>query len=227
MPKHWETTVKEKGHVSHQLWSTFYQFRHAAGFPVWLPSAEEMDWMSAKYPETFDRYYRPRYEEWARMETDGKPFVNGTLPLLCQTCQWPLLFTEPENPTEVCHREERYLGEVFHFCSDGCKDIFCNEPEKFVHAHLPVHQIYQGHYFNADVDPSAPDFNPVAEALKYMGIRPGVDGGDFATHNDARNWTQWTGRPASMHAMDGAPPAPAAAEAAPSSAQPTAPIKAA
>ena len=74
MPLGWETTVKEKGHVSHQVWCTLYQFRHAAGFPVWLPSAEEMDWMSAKYPETFDKYYRPRYEHWAELERQGKPF---------------------------------------------------------------------------------------------------------------------------------------------------------
>ena len=208
MPRHWETTVKEKGHASHQLWSTFYQFRHAAGFPVWLPSAEEMDWMSAKYPDTFDRHYRPRYALWSEMEKQGQPFANGTLPQLCQVCQWPLLFTEPDDPTTLCHREEHYLGETFHCCSDGCRDIFRREPEKYVHAHLPVHQIYQGHYFRPEVDPTAPDFNPVAEALSYMGIRPGVDGGDFAGHADAQRWTTWTGRPASMHAMDAAAAAP-------------------
>ena len=199
MPKHWEVTVKEKGHVSHQLWSTFYQFRHAAGFPVWLPTAEEMDWLSAKYPDTFDQYYRPRYEYWADLERQGKPFVNATLPQLCQTCQWPLLFTEADDPTQICYREETYLGNKFHFCSDGCKDIFREEPEKYVHAHLPVHQIYQGNYFNPGVDPTAPDFNPLVEALKYMGITPGVDGGDFATHIDAVNWTRWTNRSANMH----------------------------
>jgi phenol hydroxylase P3 protein len=200
MPKHWETTVKEKGHVGHQLWCTFYQFRHAAGFPVWLPSDEEMDWLSAKYPDTFDRYYRPRYEHWRELEAQGKPFVNATLPQLCQVCQWPLLFTEPDDPTQIAYREETYLGEKFQCCSDGCLDIFRNEPEKYVHAHLPVHQIYQGNYFNPGVDPSAPGFNPLVEALKYMGIEPGVDGGDFATHVDAVNWERWTQRPANMAA---------------------------
>lgn len=200
MPKHWEVTVKEKRHASHLLWSTFYQFRHAAGFPVWLPSAEEMDWFSAKYPETFDKHYRPLYEHWAELERLGTPFANPTLPQLCQTCQWPLLFTEADEPSQICYREATYKSEKFHFCSDGCKDIFCNEPEKYVHAHLPVHQIYQGNYFNPGVDPTAADFNPLAEALKYMGITPGVDGGDFATHIDAVNWAKWTNKPANMHA---------------------------
>ena len=71
-----------------------------------------------------------------------------------------------------------------------------------------MHQIYQGHYFRPEADPTAPDFNPVAEALSYMGIRPGVDGGDFAGHADAQRWTTWTCRPASMHAMDAAAAAP-------------------
>jgi phenol hydroxylase P3 protein len=63
-----------------------------------------------------------------------------------------------------------------------------------------VHQIYQGTYFNPGVNPGAPDFNPHVEALKYMGINPGVDGGDFVGHIDAMNWEQWTKRPANMHA---------------------------
>ena len=199
-PKHADVTVKEKHHVGHQLWSTFYQFRHAAGFPVWLPSAEEMQWLSAKYPETFDKYYRPRFEHWAELEKQGKPFANGTLPQLCQVCQWPLLFTEPDDPTQLCYREGTYLGEKFHCCSDGCMDIFHKEPEKYVHAHLPVHQIYQGSYFLPDVNPTSPDFNPLVEALRYMGITAGHDGGDFNTHVDAKNWEAWTQRPANAHA---------------------------
>jgi phenol/toluene 2-monooxygenase (NADH) P3/A3 len=208
-PKYAEQTVEEKQHVSHQLWSTFYQFRHAAGFAVWLPSAEEQDWLSAKYPETFDRYYRPRYAHWAAEAAAGRPFANATLPMLCQVCQWPLLFTEPGDPTRISHRAETYLGERFHCCSDGCRDIFRAEPEKYVHAHLPVHQIYQGHYFKPDVDPTAPGFNPLVEALRYMGITAGLDGGDFTGHVDALNWQAWSGRSASLH--DPMQPMPAAA----------------
>ncbi|MFM2405778.1 MAG: hypothetical protein RL223_3658 [Pseudomonadota bacterium] len=207
-PKYAEQTVEEKQHVSHQLWSTFYQFRHAAGFAVWLPSAEEQDWLSAKYPETFDRYYRPRYAHWAAEAAAGRPFANATLPMLCQVCQWPLLFTEPGDPTRISHRPETYLGERFHCCSDGCRDIFRAEPEKYVHAHLPVHQIYQGHYFKPDVDPTAPGFNPLVEALRYMGITAGLDGGDFTGHVDALNWQAWSGRSASLH--DPMQPMPAA-----------------
>jgi phenol/toluene 2-monooxygenase (NADH) P3/A3 len=199
MPKHYEVAIKEKGRISHELWSIFYQYRDAAGFHPWLPSEEEMDWFSEKYPETFDKLYRPRYEYWRQLEKEGKPFVNGNLPQLCQICQWPMLFTEPDDPTLTCYRETEYRDEKFHFCSDGCKDIFCDEPEKYVNAWLPVHQIYQGNCFLEGVDPTAPDFNPLVEALKYMGIKPGVDGGTLSASADARNWEAWTGRPHNSH----------------------------
>jgi phenol hydroxylase P3 protein len=170
-----------------------------------------MDWFSAKYPGTFDKIYRPRYEYWRQLEKEGKPFRNPNLPQLCQTCQWPMLFTEPDDPTQICYRETEYKEQKFHFCSDGCKDIFCDEPEKFVNAWLPVHQIFQGNCFPEGADPTAPDFNPLVEALKYMGIKPGVDGGDLRTSADAQRWEEWTGRPYNINeGMATEPPAKAA-----------------
>ena len=68
-----------------------------------------------------------------------------------------------------------------------------------MHAWLPVHQIYQGNCFLPGVDPTAPDFNPMYEALRYMGIKPGVDNGDFKGSADATNWEKWTSRPANIH----------------------------
>ena len=198
-PKHADVTIKEKQRVSHEMWSVFYSNRNATGFPVWLPSEEEMQWFSEKYPDTFDRYYRPRFEYWRELEAQGKPFTNGTLPQLCQVCQWPCLYTQPDDPTEFVHAETEYKGEIFQFCSEGCKDVFCHEPEKYIQAWLPVHQIYQGNCFPEGSDPTAPDFNPMAAALTYMGIKPGVDGGLFKEHADARRWEEWTNRPANLH----------------------------
>lgn len=67
-PKHADVTIKEKERVSHEMWTVFYANRNAIGFPVWLPSDEEMAWFSEKYPNTFDKYYRPRYEYWRELE---------------------------------------------------------------------------------------------------------------------------------------------------------------
>ncbi|MBT7959424.1 MAG: YHS domain-containing protein, partial [Akkermansiaceae bacterium] len=141
MPDYTETIKQEKEHLSHQAWWIFYQYTHAAAFHTWTPSAEEMDWLSEKYPDTFDKYYRPRWELAAEMEAKGERFYTTGLPQLCQTCQIPMAFTETSDPTQVSYRESIYNDERFHFCSDPCKSIFDNEPEKYVHAWLPVHQI--------------------------------------------------------------------------------------
>jgi len=187
---------KEKDRLSHEAWGIFYNYTHAAAIHTWIPSDNEMDWLAQKYPRTFDRLYRPRFEYWRRQQQEGKRFYNNSLPMLCQICQIPMAFTEPDDPTKTCYRESDYLGNKFHFCSDGCKDIFDNEPEKYVQAWLPVHQIYQGNCFEADVDPAAPDFDPMREVLRYYHIAPGADGHEFEDSPDCANWHQWTGKPA-------------------------------
>ena len=56
---------------------------------------------------------------------------------------------------------------------------------------LPVHQIYQGNCFPEDVDPSKPDFNPLAEVLRWYKINPGQDNMDYADSPDKRNFEMW------------------------------------
>ena len=56
------------------------------------------------------------------------------------------MFTEMDDPTLISQRETHYHGEHYHFCSDGCKEIFEEEPEKYVQSWLPVHQIYRNNF---------------------------------------------------------------------------------
>lgn len=147
-PRCMADATEAKSHISHQAWATFYQYGAAAAFHTWIPEPDELDWLSAKYPESFDRYYRPRLEFWGKEAAKGNRFYNATLPMLCQICQIPMIFTEPGDPTKLCYRESEHRGDRFHFCSEHCKAIFDHEPEKYVQAWLPVHQIYQGNYYH-------------------------------------------------------------------------------
>src|SRR5207248_2913509 len=147
-----------------------YQYNWGTGFHVWLPSESEMDWLSEQYPNTFDKYYRPKFEYWKKLEEAGTPFLNTSLPCLCQVCQLPTAFSEPGDPTLAMHRESRYLGEVFHLCSDGCKDIFEGEPEKYAQARLPVQQLLQGNMGGPEI----------ADVIRFWGFEPGRDGGLYA-----------------------------------------------
>jgi len=191
VPKCWEQTKIEKEHVSHQTWAVFYQYGAAAGFHTWSPGKEEMDWLSEKYPDTFDQYYRPRLEYWAEQAAQGKRFYSKTLPMLCQVCQIPMIFTEPDDPTKICYRETDYKGDKYHTCSDGCKHVFDNEPEKYVQAWLPVQQIYQGNCFNPGVDPTVEGFDPLAAVFDYCHLVPGRDNMDFDGSEDQKNFDAW------------------------------------
>ena len=169
----------------------FYNYSAASNFHAWTPSKEDMDWLASKYPNTFDQYYRPRYEFWAEEEAKGNRFYNKTLPMLCQTCQIPMFFTEPGDPTKIAYRESEYKGDKYHFCSDGCKHIFDNEPEKYIQSWLPVHQIYQGNCFNEGTDPTAEGFDPLMAVLAYYNINVGRDNFDYKGSEDEKNFNAW------------------------------------
>ena len=191
-PPQWIDQIeKEKDHLSHQAWAVFYNYSAASNFHAWTPSKEDMDWLASKYPDTFDQYYRPRYEFWAEEEAKGTRFYNKTLPMLCQTCQIPMFFTEPGDPTKLAYRESDYKGDKYHFCSDGCKHIFDNEPEKYIQSWLPVHQIYQGNCFNEGTDPTAEGFDPLMAVLAYYNINVGRDNFDYKGSEDEKNFNAW------------------------------------
>jgi phenol hydroxylase P3 protein len=194
MPKCAEQIALEKDHLSHQAWSTFYNYAAAANFHTWMPDEDEMQWLSSKYPNSFDKYYRPRYEFWREQAAKGNRFYNKTLPMLCQTCQIPMIFTEPGDPTKICYREVDYRGDKYHFCSDHCKEIFEHEPEKYVQAWLPVHQIYQGNCFPEGTDPTVEGFDPLAAVLEYYHLENGRDNLDFEGSEDQKHFAEWRGQ---------------------------------
>lgn len=177
-PKYAEQATAEKDHLSHQLWSLFYQWSWGTGLHAWLPKKEEMDWLSKQYPDTFDKHYRPRFEYWRSLEERGTPFSNTSLGCLCQICQIPMVYTEVSDPTKISYRESEYNGDKYHFCSDGCKDIFDNEPEKYVQAWLPVQQMLQG--------------TMGEDMYAYMHVGR-TEGGNFTGSPDQVNWDKWKG----------------------------------
>jgi phenol hydroxylase P3 protein len=181
VPKYADVATEAAEHISHQNWAVFYQYTHAAAFHTWMPDKEHLDWLSEKYPNTFDKYYRPRWEMWAEMEKQGKRFYNMSLPQLCQVCQIPMAYTEPGDASKIAFRCSEVDGEMYHFCSDGCKDIFDDEPEKYVQAWLPVHQIFQGNCGGATV----PD------VLAWYRMNIGADNMDYVGSPDEKLWNDW------------------------------------
>lgn len=187
-PKGWDDAEAAVDHMSHQLMLGLYQWSFGTAFHSWIPSDADMAWLSEKYPETFDKYYRPRWQHLRKLADAGTPFKNFGLAKLCQCCQLPAVFTEPADPTLLCHREVDYQGEKYHFCSDHCQSIFENEPEKYVQAWLPMPQLFQ-----------APLNGDLAAWMDWVSLRDGQDNGDFVGSQDQGNFQQWRDLATSNH----------------------------
>ncbi|MBL3556357.1 MULTISPECIES: YHS domain-containing protein [Marinobacter] len=179
-PKGWGDAAEAVDHMSHQFMLALYQWNFGTAFHSWIPSDNDMDWLSKKYPNTFDKYYRPRWEHIKKLEANGTPFKNYGLAKNCQTCQLPCVFTEPGDPTTLCHRETEYKGEHYHFCSDHCRDIFQEEPEKYVQAWLPMPQLFQ-EPINGDLE----------AWMKWVSLVDGEDNGDYQGSHDQTSFEKW------------------------------------
>ena len=180
-PKYADIAKAEKDHLTHQVWTIFYNYTQAAAVHTWDVDDQHMDWLAEKYPNSFNEVYRPRYLAWREQAAEGKRFYNDGLPQLCQVCQIPMAFTEVGQPDVISFRVSEYNGDRFHTCSDGCKDIFDHEPEKYVQAWLPVNQIFQGNCGGATLP----------EVLDWYHIQQGADNMDYAGSPEQAMWNEW------------------------------------
>tara|TARA_B100001123_G_scaffold154590_1_gene179106 strand:- start:788 stop:1621 length:834 start_codon:yes stop_codon:yes gene_type:complete len=182
LPKYHEVATKEKTRVTHELWATLYQYGNALGLHTWVPEDEELDWMSEKYGELFDTMYRPRLLFMREQENAGKRYFNNRLPMVCQVCQIPVFFTEPDDPQKICVRIVEWADTKHHCCSDGCADIFNREPEKFVQSLIPPQQIYRGEAGGA---------RDIFEYAEWLHLKKDVDTGEYRGSPDHKNWEAW------------------------------------
>lgn len=179
-PEGWKDAGEAVDHMSHQFMLALYQWKFGTAFHSWIPSDSDMEWLAKKYPTTFDKHYRPRWEHIKKMEAAGTPFNNFGLAKLCQVCQLPTVFTEPGDPTSLCHRETEFKGETYQFCSQHCCDIFAQEPEKYVQAWLPMPALFQ--------DPLNGDLETW---MKWAGLEDGADNGGYEGSHDQVSFQKW------------------------------------
>ena len=179
-PKYHEVATKEKYRITHEFWSTIYQFSHATALYTWIPTTEELDWLSAEYGELFDTVYRPRYEYWQGLHEKGERFFQKRLPVVCNVCQIPIFHTMPDDPLMNCCLVSEYKGTKHQMCSQGCLDIFNREPEKYCQAYIPPQQIYQGNCGGASLE----------DYRRWLHIKD-EETGEYYGSEDHVMWEQW------------------------------------
>ncbi len=186
-PASWDAACDGKDHISHQAWNAFYGYGATTAFHTWVPGDEELSWLNRKYPDSFGKYYRPRLAHYAERAAQGKRYYSKSLPMVCNTCQFPMIFTEPEQPRWIAYRESEHTGQCWHFCSDGCQAIFDAEPQKFAQSQLAVHAALQA----PNTGPGDAAADPMAALLAKCQLNADRDTRDVAHSEDASNFADW------------------------------------
>jgi phenol hydroxylase P3 protein len=192
-PDSWAQACDSKDHLSHQAWNAAYTYGDANAFHTWVPETEELNWLDKKYPDSCESWYRPRLAHYAQRQASGRRYFNRSLPMQCQVCQQPMIFTELGQPRWIAYRETQHDGESFHFCSDPCATVFDREPEKYRQALLSSHEILKGHRYAEAADISQAATDPMQAALAGCKAQLGVDNGEFRGSEDATHFADWGG----------------------------------
>lgn len=142
----------------------------------WHPAAgvspAEREWLEEKYPGWNDTWGHC-WDEITENLLQGKEeqSLPITLPMVCNMCQLPINYT-PGPAWKVRDFPLTYQDRDYHFCSEGCRWCFEQEPERYK-GHLSI----VDRFLAGQVQP--PD---LGGAVKYMGLGPGETGADATNY---------------------------------------------
>ena len=130
-PKHLDRMISDQDHLSHSAavylfgaWPVFYHRYDGM-------TAADMDWFEKKYPGWYSNYgaFWEAYNRCTEPADQALVLKElGGLPNFCQVCQLPIIFPLPNaNSGRSC----MHAGQLFTFCSEGCQEIFFNEPVRY------------------------------------------------------------------------------------------------
>lgn len=173
-PWYWDQFIEEIEFQHHGMhlgvwfWRPTVWWNPAAGV-----SPEEREWLEEKYPGWNDTWGKC-WDVITENLLAGKREMTypETLPVVCNMCQLPINAT-PGPVWKVRDRPVEYKGRIYHFCSDGCKWCFEQEPERYA-GHLSL----VDRFLSGLIQPMS-----LAGGLQYMGLAPGEIGDD--AHNYA------------------------------------------
>jgi toluene monooxygenase system protein A len=153
--------------------------------PMGAVSKDERAWLAEKYPN-WEKVYGDKWDVIIDNvnANNMEATLPETLPWLCSTCHLPACnATQSRNGTwRVRDVQLQYDGRIYHFCSNGCRQIFWKDRDNVNHETL-IDRFLAGQIQPMDV----------GGILGYMGLTPDVMGDD----PDYEAWTkEYAGRPA-------------------------------
>ena len=150
-------------HLGVWFWRPTVWWNPAAGV-----SPVEREWLEEKYPG-WNATWGANWDQITEnlLENKVDQTLPVTLPVVCNMCQLPINYT-PGPAWKVRDFSLTHKDRDYHFCSEGCRWVFQQEPARY-EGHLSlVDRFLAGH-----VQP--PD---LGGALQYMGLAPGECGDD-------------------------------------------------
>ncbi|ADG05700.1 YHS domain-containing protein [Kyrpidia tusciae] len=172
-PRNFEDTIKEKEHYSHATMRILDHYKHANYFRGFRLQPDDYEWLSNEYPNTFERYYAPFFR---KMDDHVMAVAAPGLPAVCAVCQVPCEFPDPDHPDRMWTQYAEYNGKTHMFCSPGCRDIFLEEPEKYMQWWWPAESYLSG------------EFGPtLSDMFEYFGFTPE----EANEHYSSRDYHRW------------------------------------
>lgn len=131
-PWYWDTFISSLDYYHHMVYASAYSYRASVWFDFVVPSPEERQWLAAKYPRSWHEF-QPVWErvdrQWEHCDPGVDFAVHGTSIVgFCHLCNLVLCQGTPTH-NSACTLEHN--GKPYIFCSEPCKWIFQQEPERY------------------------------------------------------------------------------------------------
>ncbi len=168
-PWYWDSFMRDLDQTHHGMHMGVWFWRPTVW---WMPRAgvspEEREWLEAKYPGWSKTWGRP-WDVITENILAGRMNLTypETLPVVCNMCNLPIL-SVPGDGWSVKDFPLEHEGRTYHFCTEGDRWCFQQEPDRYKGHLTLVDRFLAGMIQPANLE----------GALKYMGLAPGEIGDD-------------------------------------------------
>ncbi len=144
-PWYWDVFLSALDTYHHMVYASAYTYRSSVWFDFVVPGPRERAWLRAKYPSSF-HLVEPVWERidegWRAADGGDELAVHGAaMVAFCDLCQLVLSGGAPaRNTATVLERG----GRKYVFCSEPCRWIFEQEPERYAEHRDVVKRVLAG-----------------------------------------------------------------------------------
>jgi toluene monooxygenase system protein A len=144
-PWYWGHFLEAVETYHHMVYASAYTYRATTWFNFALPGPAEQDWLRSKYPGTWPLLapvWERIAERWREAGPEVEWYSHGATPVaFCCLCQMVLCGGRPAANTAQAVVHE---GRKLIFCSEPCRWIFQQEPERYAQHKDVVARILAG-----------------------------------------------------------------------------------